>query len=175
MKFVLLVFVQVFVAMAAFGSAWDDKNNPTGLGRLSTSRFSALPRSGAANLQPWTGNAWHSRGGGIASRWQTGERAWDYNIITRPLELSLLQTKTLSPAEKYDLLTGQYNFPTVLGERNRNNPNDVSWAGLCHGWASASIVFKEPRPVVLKNKDGLRIDFGSADVKAILIPITFSS
>lgn len=75
---------------------------------------------------------------------------------------------TLSPAEKYDIFVGRYDFPTVQSEWRRTSPNDYTWEGLCHGWAPAALDFKQPYPVNMTNKDGIVIPFGSSDVKALL-------
>jgi hypothetical protein len=40
--------------------------------------------------------------------------------------------------------------------------------GLCHGWAPASLFYKQPNPVNLPNPDGVIVPFGSSDVKALL-------
>jgi hypothetical protein len=39
----------------------------------------------------------------------------------------------LSPAEKLDILSGRYDYPTVRSEWGRTSPNDEYWEGLCHG------------------------------------------
>ena len=49
------------------------------------------------------------------------------------------------------------------------------WEGLCNGWAVASVIFEEPKPVILKSYNPIRkmfngpeIPFGSSDIKALL-------
>jgi hypothetical protein len=83
------------------------------------------------------------------------------------------QIKALSPAEKYDIFVGRYDYPLVQAEWKRTSrgpgePAIESWEGLCHGWAHAAINYKEPKPVVVRNADGIEIPFGSSDVKALL-------
>jgi len=56
----------------------------------------------------------------------------------------------------------------VNSEWQRCNINDALWEGICHGWAPAAINYEEPKNVTMKNKDGLKIPFGSSDVKALL-------
>jgi hypothetical protein len=45
------------------------------------------------------------------------------------------------------------------------------WWGYCHGWSPAALNYKEPKPVTLANPQGIKVPFGSSDVKALL---TFS-
>ena len=78
--------------------------------------------------------------------------------------------KQLSPAEKYDLFRGKYEYPLtheVLGAKNVG-PLRSYWEGICHGWAPASVNHAEPKPVKMFNPDGIEVRFGSADVKALL-------
>jgi hypothetical protein len=82
--------------------------------------------------------------------------------------MTIDQLKNLSPAEKYDIFTGRYDFPTVRNEWLRTSPDDAGWEGLCHGWAPASVFYLEPHPVTLNNSDGIPVPFGSSDVKALL-------
>ena len=59
--------------------------------------------------------------------------------------------KTIPEHPKYD---ENYEIPT--------------WEGLCHSWAPATILFQEPKPVTVKTKSGIVVDFGSSDLKALL-------
>ena len=78
----------------------------------------------------------------------------------------------LSPAEKFDLYVGSKNFQLTNYERNRTGvmyKSDIpSWEGLCHAWALAAYLYKEPRPVLLKVPMDKRSEFGSSDIKALL-------
>jgi hypothetical protein len=78
------------------------------------------------------------------------------------------QLRQLSPAEKYDIYTGRWDFPLVQSERARTSPTAAPWAGLCHGWSPASFNFPEPHPVTLTSPQGIAVPFGSSDVKALL-------
>jgi hypothetical protein len=93
---------------------------------------------------------------------------------TKPPALAQLRTWTesqiaqLSPAEKFDLARGDYDYSMTQRVRGMYNARDAYWEGICHGWAPASVNEPEPQPTVFVNKDGIRIPLGSADVKAIL-------
>jgi hypothetical protein len=90
--------------------------------------------------------------------------------------------KVLSPAEKYDIYRGAFDFPTVKAEQQRTNilatlrdrreyikgTKLEGWWGLCHAWAPATIAFEEPNPISLVGDSGIKVDFASSDVKALL-------
>ena len=80
------------------------------------------------------------------------------------------QLMTLSPAEKYDLLMGRYEYPLFNEVRKLPSVNNHAeeWDGICDGWSMASTQFAEPKPVDQVSADGIVIPFGSSDVKAIL-------
>jgi hypothetical protein len=82
--------------------------------------------------------------------------------------MSVEQLKALSPAEKYDIFMGRFDYPTVASERNRVSRSDADWEGICHGWAPASLLYLEPGAATLIGADGVRVPFGSGDVKALL-------
>jgi hypothetical protein len=169
------------LALAACGShpsdsssvkeEWDGKNRPLRLSAGYVHKFSTLPVEGALPKTPWTDDYWPSYQGGIAKRWKMPDsdnfsyRAPSRGRLQRMSEADLAR---LSPAEKFDIFIGDYRYGTVETERNRVSPRNETWEGICHGWAPAAINFEEPKPVVLANQDGIKIPFGSSDVKALL-------
>ncbi|MCA2961521.1 MAG: hypothetical protein IOD12_14820, partial [Silvanigrellales bacterium] len=154
----------------ANAAAWDFDNAPTRFGPTGSLAFSELPMEGKVAHPPFSGHSWKERQGGIAYRWLSGTRAWDYTppSADQVKGFSEAQLRGLSPAEKLDLLTGRGEFPTVFSERERNDANGLSWYGLCHGWALSAALFREPAPIVMTSPSGVRIPFGSADIKALL-------
>jgi len=78
------------------------------------------------------------------------------------------QIAQLSPAEKFDLVRGRYDFPLTRWVLKSNNPDAPSWHGICHGWSPGSINHAEPAPVTITTQDGLVVPFGSSDVKALI-------
>jgi hypothetical protein len=74
----------------------------------------------------------------------------------------------MSPAEKYDIFIGNYQYEVQKQERNRTSHSRQRWEGLCHGWAPASMLFEEPDAVTLEGANGIEVPFGSSDVKALL-------
>ena len=151
----------------AFG--YDYVNNPLRVDTGIEMKFDALPRQGKTAETPWTDSYWPKYKGGIAYRWQTQE-SHTYETIPyeQVLQMSEDQVALLSPTEKYDLYVGNREYSLTRRVNDENRPSTPQWQGYCHGWAMASMHFDEPQPVVMVNPDGLRIPFGSSDVKALL-------
>lgn len=151
--------------------AWDDYNNPAQLDSGAIVVFSDLPSSGVSLKLPWADIYWPSHLGGIALRWVNGiETPF---AAVRPTEeqvrsMSQAELAALSPAEKYDIFMGRFDFPTVQAELLRTHPAMPTWTGLCHGWASATLNFDEPAAVTMRGATGVDIPFASGDVKALL-------
>jgi hypothetical protein len=151
---------------------WDQRNDPRHLQRNYEHHFAALPVSGTADAIPWPDTYWPGYNGGLAARWNDPETDdnWAYALndeaTSRTLDREALDK--LSPAEKYDVFIGNFNYDFVKYERKRTSPEDEGWFGLCHGWAPASYSFKEPAPITLKGPSGIEVPFGSSDIKGLL-------
>ena len=151
--------------------AWNARNNPVLFSSSYEKTFTLLPLSGRTAQTPWSDSYWPSNRGGISVRWnKANPENFSYVPPTREavFQMTESQLEALSPAEKYDLLMGRYDFPTVKAERKRTSPRDEDWEGLCHGWVPASLVLREPKPIAVANPDGLSIRFGASDVKGLL-------
>lgn len=151
--------------------AWDNYNNPAQLDAGSVVTFNELPAAGESIRIPWSDIYWPSRLGGISLRWRDGNRPpFDLPRLTEAdvRKMSVEQIAGLSPAEKYDIFMGRFDFPTVQAELMRTHPAMPGWFGLCHGWASAAVNFDEPGAVTLKGASGIDVSFGSGDIKALL-------
>jgi hypothetical protein len=74
-----------------------------------------------------------------------------------------------APLEKYDeyvlLKHNQVVDSAYYEETELFNPMQASWAGLCHAWAVASVLHREPNRVI--QKEGML--FSIADQKALLL------
>jgi len=132
--------------------------------------YNALPQKGSLQEYPWSGDYWATNNGGLAYRWRLEEKPFGLNVLTQEevMKMDKEGLAKLSPAEKYDLLKGDYSFSSFLSEVNRSSPEAPYWWGLCHGWAPASLLTHSPKPVTIVNPDGLEIEFGSADIKGLL-------
>ncbi|MBC7420320.1 MAG: hypothetical protein H7328_06280 [Bdellovibrio sp.] len=125
---------------------------------------------------PWSGNYFAMKHGGIANRWQVGEKRFPrlHQLPTKEqvLEMTSEQVNLLSPAEKYDIFKGDYNFSMTKQELFSRGPmrglKPKIWEGFCNGVRCASTIFPEPKTsVVVKNRDGVAIKFQSSDLKAL--------
>ncbi len=96
---------------------------------------------------------------------------WTYKLYTAAelQQLPIEQLKKLSPAEKFDILMGRYDYPLTNVERARTSAKDADWEGVCNGWATAAVKYSEPAPVTLINKDGVMLPFASSDIKSLLM------
>lgn len=179
----LLRFAYVCMSVLSFASiaassdlvetreAWLDSSEPGILidDWFYEQKFDALSSAARLDWQPWTGYYWPDMLGGLSYRW--AERST--NIPVRP-SLSWLKNQSeeilnqLSPAEKYDIFLGRYDYPLTTYERRRTKQSSPSWWGLCHGWAPASIAFQEPQKTQFTNPDGVPISFYASDIKALL-------
>ena len=151
--------------------AWDEYNNPALLDSGAVFKFSDLPTSGASLNIPWADIYWPSHLGGIALRWASGLQP-PFGV-TPPTEeqvksMSDVELDALSPAEKYDIFMGRFDYPTVQAELIRTHSSMPTWYGLCHGWASASVNYNEPGRVIVKGASGVALPFSSGDIKALL-------
>ena len=156
---------------SGLNEAWNPTNAPLRMDPSYVANLDRLPLSGRLSVMPWTDTYWPSNRGGISQRWYTNN---PQNFSYQPpsadqvRNMSNDQLAQLSPAEKYDIYMGRYDYPTVKSERARTSPNLASWEGLCHGWAPASYLFSEPGAVTLAGVGGVGVPFGSSDVKALI-------
>lgn len=129
--------------------------------------FYLLPLSGSVTKEKilWSGYDWAANEGGINLRWNSPEGSWQYTNSPGWFEALLMTTeqlKILSPSEKYDLLMGQYQYP--FKEFVATTPLE----NLRKGWILASLHHKEPSPKELRSNEGIKVPFGSSDIKALL-------
>ena len=187
MKKMSSLFFLIFLGHFAWGTkafpmdAWDSENSPANFSSHYEKNFSKLPLRGELSSMPWSGDYWPTYKGGITYRWSSkldeGSERWTYPI-TGEFDIS-----RLSPAEKYDLFLGDLDFSLTRYERMRTGVMKTlpgsslyddsfeipKWEGLCHAWAPATYLYKNPSPVVMTGKLGHKIPFGSSDIKALLV------
>jgi hypothetical protein len=173
----LFTFILLSFYLSSIGHTmdlpWREESAPEIMGRDLERTFSALPLSGLINSQDklWPGNYWPLRDGSINVRWfgirkpRLNYQSPDQGTVRR---LSTQELAQLSPAEKYDLFLGRYDYPLKKEVEKIANPKALPWEGICHGWSPASINHTEPRPKLMRNPEGIEIPFGSTDIKALL-------
>ena len=154
-------------------NAWDVHNDPFKMNPNFENRLDALPLTGelSSKALAWPGNYWPNFKGGIAHRWSS-EKPQNFKYESPSLyeakQMSKQQINELSPAEKYDLFSGNYDYPTVREVWKSTGPHANVWYGICHGVSPASLNHPEPKTVSLNNPDGIAITFYASDVKALL-------
>lgn len=170
---VSIAFGDVSAVSAIEGGAWNGWNNPLKMDAGFELNFDVLPKSG--NLESaglaWPGFYWANNKGGIAHRWRASySNDFEYSSPGRDRALSLDQASIneLSPAEKYDLLMGRYDYPTVSTVWGQTREGHKEWYGICHGVSPSSLNHPEPMTHTLTNADGINITFFSSDIKALL-------
>jgi hypothetical protein len=152
---------------------WDGFSAPEIMSEGFIHHMSTLPLEGTIEIGPkaWSGHYWPSQKGGINHRWNSpAQEGFKYSSPTleKIKNMSLEELAQLSPAEKYDLYTGKYDYPLKKEAATHASKRADDWAGICHGWAPATLHHNEPTAKTLTNLDGLRIPFGSSDIKALL-------
>ena len=171
--------------LTSHAEEWDKQNDPSNMSQRFTYNFNALPLSGklSEDKTPWQSTYWPTKFGSIAYRWQqftwenpNQKKKFPHYFDVTPPSLSQLRAMTqaqinlLSPAEKFDIYLGKYDYPLTKSFLKRKNKyvNAEYWAGICDAWSAASIYHAEPLGVTITNKDGIVIPFTSNDVKALM-------
>lgn len=151
---------------------WSSANDPADWSSQYRYSFSALPLEGKVGThQPWSDIYWPTREAGIAARWNWDEfNNFKYRLFSESevRAMSPQQLAKLSPAEKYDIFMGRFDYPTVRGLRGSLSPRAEYWMGICDGWSAAAIHHPEPAPVTVTGPGKVAVPFGSADVKGLL-------
>jgi Transglutaminase elicitor len=119
----------------------------------------------------WSENFWPANKGGIAFRWNQPDAvpfSRKFHTKEQLQRMTQEQLAQLSPAELYDIAMGDYKYTLTNKTLDTWSPDDQWWEGVCQGWSQAAANYPEPAPVVITNKDGIQVPFGSSDVKGLL-------
>jgi hypothetical protein len=168
---------------ASVKSAWDSADAPQRIGlknRDYEPNLDRLPKEARLKEIPWSGDYWPTHKGGITYRWNHSSEDDDQRIFFRTKkfdDLTADDIRQMSPAEKWDLYLGDRSYSMTRAERERTqvlrlrtDPNfEIPyWEGLCHSWAPATHLYRNPGAVTLKGATGVEIPFGSSDIQALL-------
>lgn len=180
MKFIVTMSLSLLFSQSVFSQsqngilgAWKGFSDPEIFSSGFTHDMKALPLEGSIQIGPraWSGDYWASKKGGVNIRWNTPSKVgFDYSSPSREQvkNMSLNELAALSATEKYDLFTGRYDYPLKREAEGTASKRAQDWAGVCHGWAPASLFHNEPTPKIMTNPDGIQIPFGSGDIKALI-------
>lgn len=152
---------------------WESFSDPSIMSSSFERSLSKLPSFGEASgtSKYWSGSYWALNMGNINYRWNSKEEE-GFNLESpsksEAMTMSQEELSALAPSEKFDLFTGNYDYPLRNQVAILSNSRAKEWEGICNGWAGASINHNEPIAKVMINPDGIKIPFGSADIKALL-------
>lgn len=172
-----LFLVVMLASVSARAELFDKANNPQNFtniaGNTLIQSFDNLPlHGGLADVRlGWSESYWPSNRGGIAYRWNHPDpQPFRYLLHTKQevLRMSEGELSQLSPAELYDIANDDFGYRLTRKTLKKFSPKDLWWEGICHGWAQAASHYPEPAPVVVTTKSGIKVPFGSSDVKALL-------
>ncbi|MBY0516611.1 MAG: hypothetical protein K2P81_06880 [Bacteriovoracaceae bacterium] len=161
------------VSFAQDKEKWPDYSNPAIVSSTFELRMDKLPLEGHHDVPHtgWSDDYWPTQLGSINRRWTApGQPGFDLKSPNLAIAKSMSEKEIsqLAPTEKYDLWRGRYDYPLVKRVDGNADPKAKDWAGICNGWSPASLNLKEPQPIVMTNADGIKIPFGSSDIKALL-------
>lgn len=174
-SFFLLSGLLLLGSSALADRKWDDANNPDSFDPTYLHDFNELPLSGKmdpSGRRGWADSYWPKVRGYIADRWKSTPGKFKDEkspSLFEIMNLSEEKIEKLSPAEKFDLARGRYDFPVSTRIRKEVKENEKDWRGLCNGWTHASLNYPEPNPVeFIDPRFGKKIRFGSSDLKGLL-------
>lgn len=169
---VSFIFISDFLHARVL-NAWEDQSDPSIMRYASETRWHALPQSSTLPLSQylWAGDYWALKRGSLNYRWNAKIKT-GFNTRSpskdEVMMMSIGELSELSPAEKYDLLNGRYDYPFKSEVSKIANPDASLWEGMCHGWSAATLNHREPEPKLMLNPDGIFIPFGSSDIKGLI-------
>jgi hypothetical protein len=176
MKNVSLLLSLLFIS-TAHAEKWNRANNPDYfnviIGSSVEKKFDHLPLKASLkdDRYGWSESYWPSYLGGIAYRWNhPNPNPFKYELHTKE-ELLLMnqeEISQLSPAELYDIAMGDYSYKLTRKVLKKFSPDELWWEGICHGWSLSALNYPEPDKTIITNSDGIKVPFGSSDVKALL-------
>lgn len=193
-----------FNSFLAMDRQWVPSDDPkTFFGdRPYVTNINGLPTFGKSSVIGWSGSYWPMRNGGISARYPPTEMntigqfdpntrmflsfynwAKSVSMYAQPADhlaysgsasYAKFIEDNYSPAEKYDLLIGDYkftmtNFAKNEGAKWQYNGDVVGWFGICHGWAPAATYYPAPLTSVYATAvNGMTIKFFPDDIKALV-------
>ncbi len=169
MKFLFLFFI----ISSSYAGGFSGINDPQRILKGYNSTFFKLPLNGEiSNKQlSWPGSHWPNYVGGITHRWSKLDPNpfyYEYKTFDYLLTADQSEIDELSPAEKFDILLGDYNFNISRRIEAKYSPKENTWHGICHGISGAQLNHDEPKLTTVKNDDGIEITFYSSDLKGLL-------
>lgn len=150
-----LIFFMLSLSTSTFAlphlqKPWEEYSKPEIISENFVRAFSELPLKGEVSdkTRYWSSDYWPMNKGSINLRWNSPLQQ-GFNLVSPSFEEALKMTQrelaALSPAEKFDLYNGRYDYPLKMAVAKKASPEDEVWEGICHGWALAALNHKEPK------------------------------
>jgi hypothetical protein len=177
MKNLFLLVMLSLLHHWAYAEPFEEGNSPYFFRKLAGTEMiynlELLPLKGEIldSRYGWSETYWPSQLGGIAYRWNhPNPEPFRYRLKSQQelMKMSFEEISQLSPAELYDVAQGDYQFSLTRKTLSMVSSRDLWWEGICHGWSMAATNYPEPAKVIVTNPDGIKVPFGSSDVKALL-------
>ncbi len=168
-----VLLLGAFSVRAEILREWEDYSDPSIRNRSYEHSFAKLPLNGAPTdtKKLWASDYWSRKKGLINLRWNTPKPV-GFKLVSpgrvQAVSMTQEQLATLAPTEKLDLLNGDYEYTIVKEVDKIADKSAAIWHGICNGWAPASVNHNEPTPKTVTSIDGIKIPFGSSDIKALL-------
>ena len=157
---------------------WGPKDNPASLDDGFEYAFDALPMSGASTDTPWVGNYWPTYRDNINYRWEGEDTDSPATKYGKAFERTGLEDRVsaafgiVNAKEKYGMKECSVDedcnedLVEVCAKRIGEEKGACipTWWGICHAWAPAAIMEKEPKHAVTHNEVTFKIN----DIKALV-------
>lgn len=168
-----VLMLSTLSAKAEITREWEDYSNPSIRSNSYEYSLARLPLSGSPRdtQKLWANDYWPRKKGLINLRWNARQPVGFKLKSPAKAEAMMMseeQLATLAPSEKLDILNGDFEFSLVKEVDEIADKSAALWHGICNGWAPAAVNHNEPTPKVLTSVDGIKVPFGSSDIKALL-------
>ena len=174
-----IILTTLFSQTSSFADRkWNDANDPRNLDSTYKLNFYQLPPAGDVTNgnRGWSSSYFPKTKGYIAERWQDPKYAGVGGFKKYPMltvydvnGMSAEQIDLLSPAEKFDIARGNFEFPLTTQLRKDDPSSKDWWRGVCGGWTQAAVNIAEPHPIVYTNpKTKISISMNSGDIKGLM-------
>lgn len=171
--FACLLVLTSLSAQAELTREWEDYSNPSIRSSSYQYSFAHLPLSGSPRdtQKLWASDYWPRKKGLINLRWNS-RNPIGFKLVSptkaEAMMMSQDQLATLAPSEKLDILNGDFDYSLVKEVDKIADKGAAIWHGICNGWSPASVNHNEPTPKTITSVDGIKVPFGSSDIKALI-------
>jgi hypothetical protein len=165
-----IVLFTIFTGASAKADQWDTYNDPAIMDVSKNYEYNVnkLPMAAKLDVMPWSNTYWPTFQGSINYRWNSPSKS-GFGYYTHPKEelmtMTIAQLSELSPAEKYDIFMGHYDYPLHQEVMSYGNPRAPEWNGMCDGWSMSALQFAEPAPVTKPNPDGILVPHAAISIQ----------